>query len=216
MNFTSLARRSAAVGKRAGALLLGLRLAPLLCPAKLRPGGVRSHCRFRHSGAKYVSASGMKWMSGGTKRQCDRALRPGRLAAEQGRRHPLAALQGRTPHERARPAPPSGARGPGDAGVQRIASAHIPESGVCAPAAFSCAGRTPAVQLGTLREPACGCAQERRYWDGAAYVARRMTVKTVPPAEGRDAADRAQAAAIAAYEAAAGQVRPARARRHGP
>jgi hypothetical protein len=35
---------------------------------------VRSHCRFRKRGIEYVSDSGMKWMSGNTKRQCDRAL----------------------------------------------------------------------------------------------------------------------------------------------
>jgi hypothetical protein len=35
---------------------------------------VRSHCRFRNSGAGYVSESGMKRTSGGAKRQCDRAL----------------------------------------------------------------------------------------------------------------------------------------------
>jgi hypothetical protein len=35
---------------------------------------VRSHCRFRSRGTEYVSESGMKWISGGTKRQCDRAL----------------------------------------------------------------------------------------------------------------------------------------------
>ena len=35
---------------------------------------VRSHHRFRNRGTDYVSESGMKWMSGGTKRQCDRAL----------------------------------------------------------------------------------------------------------------------------------------------
>jgi hypothetical protein len=36
--------------------------------------GVRSRCRFRNRGTEYVSESGMKWMGGGTKRQCDRAL----------------------------------------------------------------------------------------------------------------------------------------------
>jgi hypothetical protein len=37
--------------------------------------GVRSHGRFRNSGPAYHSGSGVKWMmSGGTKRQCDRAL----------------------------------------------------------------------------------------------------------------------------------------------
>ena len=36
--------------------------------------GVRSHGRFRNSGPAYHSGSGVKWMmSGGTKRQCDRA-----------------------------------------------------------------------------------------------------------------------------------------------
>ena len=31
-------------------------------------------CRFRNTGTKYVSESGIKWMGGSTKRQCDRAL----------------------------------------------------------------------------------------------------------------------------------------------
>jgi hypothetical protein len=35
---------------------------------------VRSHCRFTQRGAGYGGKSGMKWMSGSTKRQCDRAL----------------------------------------------------------------------------------------------------------------------------------------------
>jgi hypothetical protein len=35
---------------------------------------VRSHCHFRNRGADSLSESGIKWMSGGTKRQCDRAL----------------------------------------------------------------------------------------------------------------------------------------------
>jgi hypothetical protein len=35
---------------------------------------VRSHCRFRERGIDYTSEYGIKWMSGGTKRQCDRAL----------------------------------------------------------------------------------------------------------------------------------------------
>ena len=39
---------------------------------------VRSHCRFRNRGPKYFSESGMKWMSGSAKRQCDRALCPTR------------------------------------------------------------------------------------------------------------------------------------------
>jgi hypothetical protein len=38
------------------------------------PGRARSHCRFRNRGTEYVSESSMKWMSGGTKRQCDRTL----------------------------------------------------------------------------------------------------------------------------------------------
>jgi hypothetical protein len=46
-----------------------------------RPG-VRSHCRFRNRGTEYVSEYGIKWISGGAKRQCDRALgRPGRRGA---------------------------------------------------------------------------------------------------------------------------------------
>jgi hypothetical protein len=35
--------------------------------------GVRSHCRFRYRGTEHARKSG-NWMSGGTKRQCDRAL----------------------------------------------------------------------------------------------------------------------------------------------
>ena len=35
---------------------------------------VRPHCRFRNRGTEYVSKSGINWMSGGAKRQCDRAL----------------------------------------------------------------------------------------------------------------------------------------------
>jgi predicted PhzF superfamily epimerase YddE/YHI9 len=37
-------------------------------------GRVRSQCRVRNRGAAYVSEYGTKWMSGSTKRQCDRAL----------------------------------------------------------------------------------------------------------------------------------------------
>jgi hypothetical protein len=35
---------------------------------------VRSHYCFRNRGTEYVRKYGMKWMSGSTKRQCDRAL----------------------------------------------------------------------------------------------------------------------------------------------
>jgi hypothetical protein len=49
-------------------------------PADVRPVDapprVRSHCRFRNRGTEYVSKSGVKGMSGSTKRQCDRALAP--------------------------------------------------------------------------------------------------------------------------------------------
>jgi hypothetical protein len=45
-------------------------------------GTVRAHlgfgriaaCRFRNRGTEYVSGSGVEWISGSTKRQCDRAL----------------------------------------------------------------------------------------------------------------------------------------------
>jgi hypothetical protein len=47
-----------------------------LGPPTAHLGFGRIICRFRNRGAEYVSGSGMKWMSGGTKRQCDRALRP--------------------------------------------------------------------------------------------------------------------------------------------
>jgi hypothetical protein len=39
-----------------------------------KPPRVRSHRRFRNRGTEYVSESGMKWMSGRTKRHCGRAL----------------------------------------------------------------------------------------------------------------------------------------------
>jgi hypothetical protein len=40
------------------------------------PPRVRSQCRFSNRGTEYVSRSGIKWMSGSTKRQCDRTLAP--------------------------------------------------------------------------------------------------------------------------------------------
>ena len=40
----------------------------------LRLAWVRSHCRFRNRGTEYVGESGIKWMSGGTKRQRGQAL----------------------------------------------------------------------------------------------------------------------------------------------
>jgi hypothetical protein len=47
---------------------------------------VRSHCRFRNRGTEYASEYGMKWMSGCTKRQCDRALAGLRNVRAQGGR----------------------------------------------------------------------------------------------------------------------------------
>ena len=41
------------------------------CAVDLR---VRSHCRFRNKSTQYGREYGMKWMSGSTKRPCDRAL----------------------------------------------------------------------------------------------------------------------------------------------
>ena len=43
-------------------------------------GGVRSRCRFRNRGTDSLSEYGMKWMSGGTRRQCDRTLSAGPAA----------------------------------------------------------------------------------------------------------------------------------------
>jgi hypothetical protein len=43
-----------------------------------REGGVRLHYRFRNRGANCLSESGMKWMSGISKRQCDQTPRTGR------------------------------------------------------------------------------------------------------------------------------------------
>jgi hypothetical protein len=42
-------------------------------PLARSPPRVRSHCRFRSRGTDCVSESGMKRMSGGAKRRCDRA-----------------------------------------------------------------------------------------------------------------------------------------------
>ena len=55
---------------------------------------VRSHCRFRNRGTEYVSKTEIKWMSGGAKRPCDRALRSATAAPSRLRRglgHHLAA-----------------------------------------------------------------------------------------------------------------------------
>jgi hypothetical protein len=50
------------------------RLPPLRRASQPRPRPrVRSYCRFRKRGTEYVSESGIKRMSGGAKRQCDRA-----------------------------------------------------------------------------------------------------------------------------------------------
>ena len=46
---------------------------------------VRSHCRFIHRGTESIRKSGMMWMSGGAKRQCDRAL--GRAGRASDRAH---------------------------------------------------------------------------------------------------------------------------------
>jgi hypothetical protein len=45
----------------------------------------RSNCQFRNRGTDYISESGMKWMSGGARRQCDRAL----ARCRRGRAQPL-------------------------------------------------------------------------------------------------------------------------------
>jgi hypothetical protein len=58
---------------------------------------VRSHCRFRNRAADYLSEYGMKCLSGGTKRQCNRTLcrPPGRGYPSPGppRRRPPAARE---------------------------------------------------------------------------------------------------------------------------
>ena len=51
---------------------------------------VRSHCRFRNRGTEYVSEFGIKWLSGGAKRQCDRALAEPHAARAGGQRRPQA------------------------------------------------------------------------------------------------------------------------------
>jgi hypothetical protein len=58
---------------------------------------------------KYVSASGVKWMGGGTKRQCDRALPP------QQRRVPAPAQQQRPLH-----------RPPGRLGLYPVVTSQYP------------------------------------------------------------------------------------------
>ena len=49
-----------------------------------RPGRVRSHCRCRNRGTESLSDFGVKWMSGCTKRQCDRTLGRPRGCADRG------------------------------------------------------------------------------------------------------------------------------------
>ena len=57
-------------------------------PSRRAPlGRARSHFRIRHRGAKLLSESGMKRMSGSTQRQYDRALRSGTLSFEPYRAH---------------------------------------------------------------------------------------------------------------------------------
>jgi hypothetical protein len=70
------------------------------CPAPPAAPTVRSHCCFRYRGTKYVRKSGMKWMSGSTKWQCDRALaappaapRPWRAARRPARARALRFFQ---------------------------------------------------------------------------------------------------------------------------
>jgi hypothetical protein len=50
-------------------------LVPAL-PRHRHPPRVRSHYRFKNRGTEYIRESGMERMSGGAKRQCDRALHP--------------------------------------------------------------------------------------------------------------------------------------------
>jgi hypothetical protein len=61
-------------------------LLPVLHEPRRGAARARSHYRFRKSGTDYFCESSMKWMSGGAKRQCDRALgaAPGRLRQRHG------------------------------------------------------------------------------------------------------------------------------------
>ena len=51
----------------------GVNTAAAAPPAGRSSPGVRSPCHFRNRGTDYTSESGIKRMSGGAKRQCDRA-----------------------------------------------------------------------------------------------------------------------------------------------
>jgi hypothetical protein len=61
-------------------------------PASDRPTSprVRSHCRFRNRSTEYVRKFDMKWISGSTKRQCDRARTPPRRIGTPGSSRPWA------------------------------------------------------------------------------------------------------------------------------
>jgi hypothetical protein len=56
-------------------------------------GRAQSHRRFRNTDAESVSDFGIKWMSGGTKWQCDRTLGGGRAAERHVARQPVRADQ---------------------------------------------------------------------------------------------------------------------------
>ena len=73
--------------------------------------------RFRNRGAEYMSESGVKWMSGSAKRQCDPEPYPGRRwverAVNKARLQELGArVAARGPHSRGRPAGESRQAGP--------------------------------------------------------------------------------------------------------
>jgi hypothetical protein len=70
---------------------------PLAARATARAPRLGLHRRFRYRGTEYVSESGMKWMRGSTKRQCDNATYPRR---RHHRRRPRAPTRG---HQRCSP-----------------------------------------------------------------------------------------------------------------
>ena len=70
-------------------------------PMVMLGGRVSSHCRFINRAIDYLSESGMKWMSGGAKRQCGRTLPGGQRALR--RELPVGALRQRCADRRRAP-----------------------------------------------------------------------------------------------------------------
>ena len=134
------------------------------CAAPPRRRGaprVRSHCRFRKRSTEYISGSGMKRMSGSTKRQCDRALcapRRGWCARRGRARRRRARRRRRSRRTSSRAAAPWGA-GKYRTQIPKILRFYLlsglPSLGVTI---GYCPRRAPQVSHGERSLPLLGCA----------------------------------------------------------